>query len=102
MIMAHLFKIFFFKMSVLSAYIPVSQKRALDPITDSCEPPCGYWELNSELLEEQPVLLSAEPPLQPHGLSFHVGAGDLNLDPCACRGITLTTEPSSQLFKTNF
>jgi N6-adenosine-specific RNA methylase IME4 len=23
------------------------QKRALDPITDGCEPPCGCWELNS-------------------------------------------------------
>jgi hypothetical protein len=28
-------------------------KRALDPITDSCESPCGCWELNSEPLEKQ-------------------------------------------------
>lgn len=33
-------------------------------ITDSCEPPCGYWELNQGPPEEQPVLLTAEPSLQ--------------------------------------
>jgi len=42
------------------------QKRALDPITDGCEPPCGCWELNSGPLEEQSVLLTAEPSLQPN------------------------------------
>ena len=31
------------------------QKRASDPITNGCEPPCGCWELNSGPLEEQPV-----------------------------------------------
>ena len=36
------------------------QKRASDLITDGWEPPCGCWELNSELLEEQSVLLTAE------------------------------------------
>jgi len=40
------------------------QKRASDPITDGCEPPCGFWELNSEPLEEQSVLLTTEPSLQ--------------------------------------
>jgi hypothetical protein len=40
------------------------QKRALDPITDGCESPCGCWELNSGPLEEQSVLLIAEPSLQ--------------------------------------
>jgi hypothetical protein len=34
-------------------------------IIDSCELPCGYWELNPGLLEEQPVLLTAETSLQP-------------------------------------
>ncbi|GAB1287655.1 Arfaptin-1 [Apodemus speciosus] len=29
------------------------QKRASDPNTDGCEPPCGCWELNSRPLEEQ-------------------------------------------------
>jgi hypothetical protein len=37
----------------------------LDPITDGCEPPCGCWELNSGPLEEQSVLLTAEPSFQP-------------------------------------
>lgn len=27
------------------------------------EPPCCWWKLNSGLLEEQPVLLAAEPSL---------------------------------------
>jgi hypothetical protein len=41
------------------------QKRASDPITDGCEPSCGCWDLNSGPLEEQPVLLTTEPSLQP-------------------------------------
>jgi hypothetical protein len=41
------------------------KKRALDSITDGCKPPCGCWELNSGPLEEQSVLLTAEPSLQP-------------------------------------
>jgi hypothetical protein len=41
------------------------QKRAWDPIIDGCEPPCGCWELNSGPLEEQSVLLTTEPSLQP-------------------------------------
>jgi hypothetical protein len=39
--------------------------RASDPTTNGCEPPCGCWELNSGRLEEQSVLLTAEPSLQP-------------------------------------
>jgi hypothetical protein len=34
-------------------------------ITDGCEPPCSCWELNSGPLEEQSVLLTAEPSHQP-------------------------------------
>jgi len=34
-------------------------------IADSFEPTCGFWELNSGPLEEQPVLLTTEPSLQP-------------------------------------
>jgi hypothetical protein len=45
------------------------QKRASDPITDGCEPPCGCWELNSGALEKQSVLLTTELFLQP-SLSF--------------------------------
>lgn len=50
--------------SALSAYTPMYQKRALDPITDGHEPPCGCWELDSRSLEEQPVLLTADLSLQ--------------------------------------
>lgn len=39
-------------------------------ITDGCEPPCGCWELNSNPLEEQSVLLTSEPPLQPSVRSY--------------------------------
>jgi hypothetical protein len=39
---------------------------------DGCEPPCGCWELNSGPLEEQPVLLTADPSLQPPPLFFWV------------------------------
>ena len=41
------------------------QKRASDPITDDCEPPCGCWELNSGLLEGHLSALTAELPAQP-------------------------------------
>lgn len=33
-------------------------------VTDGCEPPCGFWEQNSDLLEELQVFLSPEPALQ--------------------------------------
>ena len=45
--------------------MPADQKRAPDPITDGCEPSCGCWELNSGPLEEQAMLLTSEPSLQP-------------------------------------
>jgi hypothetical protein len=31
-----------------------------------CEPPCGCWDLNSGPSEEQSVLLTTEPSLQPY------------------------------------
>lgn len=34
-------------------------------VTDDCEPLCGFWESNPGLLEEQPVLLTSGPTLQP-------------------------------------
>lgn len=34
-------------------------------VTDSCELPCECWELNLDPLEEQPVLLTTKPSLQP-------------------------------------
>jgi hypothetical protein len=57
------------------ACIAVCQKRAVpDPIIDGCEPPCGCWDLNSEHLEEQSVLLTAEPSLKLSILS-HLSPG---------------------------
>jgi hypothetical protein len=47
------------------SYLQTHQKRASDSITDGCEPPRGGWELNSGPQEEQSVLLTAEPCLQP-------------------------------------
>jgi hypothetical protein len=40
-------------------------KRASDLIMDGCESPCGWWDLNSGPSEEQLVLLTTEPSLQP-------------------------------------
>jgi hypothetical protein len=34
-------------------------------VTDGCEPPRGCWDLNLGPLEEQSVLLTAEPSHQP-------------------------------------
>jgi hypothetical protein len=51
--------------SILPACMPADQKRVPDLILDSYEPPCGCWELNSGPLEEQTVLLTSEPFLQP-------------------------------------
>jgi hypothetical protein len=53
---------------VLSACTPKCQKRASDLITDGCEPPCGYRELNSGPLEEQSVLLNPEPSHQSYAV----------------------------------
>ena len=69
--------LFFFKYlfiyyvsNILSVYMPAGQKRAPDLITDGCEPPCGCWELNSGPLEEQAMLLTTEPSLQPSTFSL--------------------------------
>ena len=45
--------------------MPTGQRRAPDLSTDGGKPPCGYWELSSGSLEEEPVLLTSEPSLQP-------------------------------------
>jgi hypothetical protein len=52
-------------MRVHCYYLCTDQKRASDRITDGCEPPHGYWELNSRPLQEQSMLLTTEPPLSP-------------------------------------
>ena len=41
-------------------------------ITDGCEPPCGCWDLNSGPSEEQSVLLTTEPSLQPFLKKFYL------------------------------
>ena len=55
------------------------QKRAPDPIRDGCEPPCGCWELNSGPLEEQAMLLTSEPSLQPSPLLLYDAAPHMKL-----------------------
>jgi hypothetical protein len=45
--------------------VPAGQKRAPDLIIDGYEPPYGCWELNSGPLEEQSLLSTYEPSLQP-------------------------------------
>jgi hypothetical protein len=56
--------LFFIYMSTLQLS-SVHWKSALDPISGSCEPLCGCWELSTRPLAEQSVLLTAEPSLQP-------------------------------------
>jgi hypothetical protein len=57
--------LFIYYMWVHRSCLQILQKRASDLIMDGCEPPCGYWDLNSGLLEEQSVLLTDKPSLQP-------------------------------------
>ena len=52
-------------MSGLSACTLACQKRASYLIVDDCKLPCGCWKLNWGPLKEQPILLTAEPSLQP-------------------------------------
>ena len=53
-------------MYTISAYMCACRpERAPDLTTDGCEPPYGCWELNSGPLEEQAMLLTTEPSLQP-------------------------------------
>jgi hypothetical protein len=54
------------------------QKRVSGSIIDSCKPPCGCWELNSGPLEEQLVLLTAEPSVQSTMFEFLKTMGPLN------------------------
>ncbi|KAL6057963.1 hypothetical protein STEG23_015831, partial [Scotinomys teguina] len=51
----------------------MSESRRGCQISDGCEPPCGCWEFNSGPLEEQPMLLTSEPSLQPTVSSFVMG-----------------------------
>jgi hypothetical protein len=66
---AHLFflKIYLLYVSTLLLFsdTPEEGTRSHDLISGGCEPPCGCWDLNSGSSEEQSVLLTAEPSLQP-------------------------------------
>jgi hypothetical protein len=57
-------KIYLFYVGEYTVTVFRYQKRSLDPITDGYEPPCAGWKLNSGPLEEQSVLLNAEPSLK--------------------------------------
>jgi hypothetical protein len=58
-------------MEVQCSFLQTPQKGASDFIIAGCEPPCGCWDLNSGPLEEQSVLLTAEPSLQPRKMHFN-------------------------------
>ena len=47
-----------------SAYMCKGTQSPGAGVTDSCKPPCGCWELNQGLPEEQPVLFTTELSLQ--------------------------------------
>jgi hypothetical protein len=59
------FKKRFIYLFIINKYIVAvfrhTKKMASNLITDGCEPPCGCWDLNSGPLEEQSMLLTAEP-----------------------------------------
>jgi hypothetical protein len=57
---------FYFYMSTLS----LSSDTPEESIRSHYKPPCGCWELNSGTLEEQAVLLTAEPSLLPPKQEF--------------------------------
>jgi hypothetical protein len=73
---------FFFKdLFIIIFKYKMHQKRTSDLITYGCEPPCGCWDLNSGPLEEQSVLLTTEPSLQPSLMGFysHLGVSTVAL-----------------------
>ena len=62
-------KIFiYYVYNILSACMPGGQKRA--SLQMVVKPPCDCWELNSGPLEEQAMLLTTEPSLQPPKIKF--------------------------------
>ena len=68
----------FYKVFVYYVWVPCScfqtlQNRASDLIADGCEPPCGCWDFELRTSEEQSVLLTAEPSLQPEGGVLKLG-----------------------------
>jgi hypothetical protein len=66
----------YFLIFIYFIYVTLSlqrcKKRASDPITNGCEPPCGCWELNSRPLEEQSVLLTDDHLSSPQGIYLNI------------------------------
>ena len=58
-------------LSVPSACTPTCRRGHQTLIIDGCVSPYVCWELNLGPLEEQTVLLAAEPSLQPQPLIFN-------------------------------
>jgi hypothetical protein len=68
-------KIIYFIYLMYMSILQLSSDTPEDPITDGSEPPCSCWDLNSGPLEEQSVLLTTEPSLQPNnGFFFFICA----------------------------
>lgn len=63
-------------------------------IVDSCELPCGCWELNLSPLEEQPVLLTVEQSLESHGHPFLLVCALLCIGTCGDWRTTSGVGPS--------
>jgi hypothetical protein len=59
------FILFYFYKYTVAVLRYAGRGHRIDPITDICEPLCSYMDLNSGPLEEQSVLLTAEPSLWP-------------------------------------
>ena len=67
------------------------EKRKSDLVMDGCEPSCGCWDLNSVSLEEQSVLLTTKPSLQPSknfkgftNLNFYIKTSHVFLNSSEC------------------
>ena len=65
---------FYVSTQLLSTDTP---KEVSDSITDSCEPLCGCWELNSGFLKEQWVLLTTVPSHQTEYVILEEDHGDI-------------------------
>lgn len=64
---------YFFKLWVWEFCLDKTEDGGGSPgsdVTDTCEPPCGCWELNPNSLEEEHVLFTADPYLELHNVCF--------------------------------
>jgi hypothetical protein len=59
----------FMYMSALSSCLSACRGGHQIP-SDRCESPCGCWDLNTGTLEDQPMILTTEPSLQPQASTF--------------------------------